>query len=299
MPSRTRIVRLVAAVVALGVLGCAVLATRSARRAMAGCHPPHKAIRADDRARARAAATSLEEVSFRTTDDLTLRGWWVPSKNGAAVVFVHGWFDNRAHWLPDLLALAERGFGVLAYDSRGSGESDGDLTTAGDREQRDVTAAIDFVTARPGIVPTRIGLVGFSFGSSAVALTAAKDARPRAILLEATWTSLEDEMRYKNRKWGPVTQEAALWGLRHEGLDLGNVRPIDHMREIRPRPLLLVIGALDDDTPVPIMEKVLAAAGAPTELWIVPGAHHGDYAEAAPNEYLPHVVSFFEGALLR
>src|SRR5690242_11308890 len=37
-----------------------------------------------------------EDVSFRSTDGLRLTGWYVPSRNGAAVVLVHGGGGTRA-----------------------------------------------------------------------------------------------------------------------------------------------------------------------------------------------------------
>jgi len=268
---------------------------------MASCHPPHKPIAAEERAAALAALPALEDVSFRASDGLTLRGWFAPGtgKSRAAVILVHGGYANRVHWMPDLRALTAHGYGVLAYDSRGSGESDGDLVTAGDRERKDVTAALDFVAARPDVDPARIGLVGLSYGASAVLLTATKDPRARAVVLEAVWSSLEDEIMSKSGRFPLLTGGAAVWGMRHEGVDVDAVRPIDHIAELAPRKLLVVTGAADTDTPVAVMERVFAAAAAPKELWIVPGAGHGAYAEVAPDEYARRLVAFFDDALVR
>ena len=41
------------------------------------------------------------------------------------------------------------------------------------------------------------------------------------------------------------------------------------------------------------------AAGEPRELWIVPGAGHGEYFTAAPADWRAHVVGFYERTLLR
>lgn len=295
--ARARLSRAGLLAAALALALCAAVAVRSAWLARASCHPAKKPLRAEERAAARAALPGLEEVSFATRDGLALRGWWVPSRQGAAVVLVHGGYDNRAHWLPELRLLAARGYGVLAYDSRGSGESGGELVTAGDREQADVAAALDFVCARPGVDRARIGLVGFSFGSSAAALQAARDPRVRALALESTWTSFEDETRAKRGRWGPLSSLPALWALRREGIDLANLRPVDHLAELSPRPLLLIAGADDDDTPVPVMQRLFAAAREPKELWVVPHARHGDVAAAAPAEYERRLLAFFDGAL--
>jgi uncharacterized protein len=296
---RRRASRLALLALALAVAACGAQAVRSARRAIASCHPAHKPIDPAARAAVRAAIPALEEVSFRTGDGLTLRGWYAPGTHRAAVILVHGGYDNRAHWVPELRTLAARGYGVLAYDSRASGESDGDLLSAGDRERGDVAAALDFVTARADVDPRRVGVVGFSYGSSAVLLTAAKDARARAVVLEATWTSLEDEIMTGSGRFPLLTGGAALWAMRHEGVDVDAVRPIDHVAELAPRPLLVITGSADTDTPVAVMQRVFRAAAAPKELWIVDGADHGEYAAVAPDEYARRLVAFFDAALLR
>jgi hypothetical protein len=67
-----------------------------------------------------------EDVSFETSDGLTIRGWYAPSRNGAAIVLVHGSGSNRLGPRKHARLLAEHGYGVLLYDARGLGESDGD-----------------------------------------------------------------------------------------------------------------------------------------------------------------------------
>jgi dipeptidyl aminopeptidase/acylaminoacyl peptidase len=239
----------------------------------------------------------MEEVAFRTSDGLTLRGWYAPSRNGAAVILVHGGAGNRASLLTEAQHLAARGFGVLTFDRRANGESDGETTTWGVQEPRDVAAALDFVSARADVDAARIGVVGFSIGASAVAMQASRDRRAAAVLLLAVWPSLEEEVRYKARRFGPLSALPALWAFRHAGLDVDEVRPVPALAAVAPRPLMLVGGTEDADTPPAIMERVHAAAAGST-LWIVPGAHHGDYAKASPEEYPRRFVAFFESALV-
>jgi fermentation-respiration switch protein FrsA (DUF1100 family) len=85
--------------------------------------------------------------------------------------------------------------------------------------------------------------------------------------------------------------------LRRNGVDLGNVRPIDHIGEIAPRPLLMITGTRDDDTPVAVMQRLFAAARAPKDLWIVEGAVHGNYLATAPAEYERRVITFLDRSL--
>lgn len=239
----------------------------------------------------------LEDVALRAADGLTLRGWFAPGARDAVVIFVHGGGGNRLQLLPEARIFARHGYGILVYDSRAHGESEGELVSWGDHEELDVRAALDYVTARTTTRPPRVVLLGFSMGSSAVVLAAADDPRANAVVLYATWTSLEDEMKRNSGKYGPLSWGPALYVLRRAGVDVGRVAPLQRIAAIAPRPLLMVAGDEDDDTPLSVMQRLFAAAGPPKELWVVPGAGHGGYLRAGPEAYEAHVVGFVDRAL--
>jgi dipeptidyl aminopeptidase/acylaminoacyl peptidase len=281
---------------ALALVGAAmaVIAFRADGRARQMAHPPREHVTPEEDARARQELPGRQDVTLRTSDSLTLRGWFAPGTRRAAVVLVHGWGGNRAQLLPEAGLLARHGYGILVYDSRASGESEGDLVSWGDGERRDVTAAVDFVSSRAEIDPGRIGALGFSLGSSSLALEAAGDPRVRAVVLQATWSSMQEEVAEKAGRFGPLSTGPALLRLRYEGIDVNAVRPIDRVAEIAPRPLLLIAGETDADTPVAVMQRVFAAARDPKELWIEPDATHGSYVRTAPEEYERRVTGFFD-----
>jgi len=52
---------------------------------------------------------TYEDVSFKTRDGLTLRGWYIPSKNKAAVLVAHGIGGNRASPPAQVAALGRHG----------------------------------------------------------------------------------------------------------------------------------------------------------------------------------------------
>jgi len=58
--------------------------------------------------------------------------------------------------------LARHGYGVLLFDRRGEGASDGEPHTYGWGGDRDVKAAIAFLQDRPEVDPDRIGGIGLS-----------------------------------------------------------------------------------------------------------------------------------------
>jgi fermentation-respiration switch protein FrsA (DUF1100 family) len=280
------------------LLGASIIAGHRLVASQALVHPVRREhVPPEAMARLRGACPSAEAIALTTADGLTLRGWFVPGSRRATVVFVHGGGGSRLQLLPEALVLHRRGYGVLVYDSRASGESDGDLVSWGDKERLDVRAAIDFLVRRPEVDPTRIGLVGFSIGASTAALEAANDPRVHALVLYATWSSLEDEIKTNESKYGALSWGPALFEMRREGVDVGAVRPIDVMARIAPRELLMIAGDQDTNTPVAVMQKVFAAARPPKELWVEHGAGHGGYPAADPKEYEARVGGFFDRAL--
>lgn len=95
------------------------------------------------KARAPVAAADLgrphEEIDLRTSDGLRLSGWYVPSRNGAAVIV----FPGRTGPVDHARMLARNGYGVLMLDRRGEGESEGDYSARGWGGEPDLRAALD------------------------------------------------------------------------------------------------------------------------------------------------------------
>jgi pimeloyl-ACP methyl ester carboxylesterase len=281
--------------VTLLALGSAAIAFRFARSGYAYCHPKRTAVTPEEQAAARAAFPALEEVSFTAPDKVRLYGWFIPPSNGLVVVMTHGLWGNRAYFLPEAEVFVRHGYGALIYDSRAHGTSEGSVATWGDRETGDVMAAVTLASGRPGV--SRVVLLGFSVGALAVAHAAAEDPRVRAVILYATWTSLRDEIQHK--AGGPLQGQLELLGFRWSGVRVDAVHPIDVVARIAPRPLLMIAGQQDPDTPPSVMERVFAAAREPKEIWRQTGVGHGGYLQAAPAEYESRVIGFLDRAFGR
>ncbi|HEY1417862.1 MAG TPA: alpha/beta fold hydrolase, partial [Myxococcaceae bacterium] len=226
------------------------------------------------------------------------RGWFAQGSRASAVVLVHGLGANRTELLPEAALLLRRGHSVLVYDSRASGESEGSLATWGDRERRDVAAALRWVRGRPGIDPARVGLYGFSVGASTVALAAAADPTVRAVGLGPVWPSLDAELRHRFPLTHARSGLVAALVFRLSGVDVGAVRPREAVRRIAPRPILFLSGALDVDTP-PAIDDALADEVPNSVRVHVPRAGHGGFFQADPTGLDAALGEFFDRALSR
>jgi pimeloyl-ACP methyl ester carboxylesterase len=226
-----------------------------------------------------------------------MAAWYMASRNGAAVVLVHGSLGDRSNLWPEARVLAAAGFGVLLIDLPGHGESAGSVDWgAGGRSA--LAAAITALQAQPSVDPQRIGALGFSMGAMLVAQVAASDQRLRAVLLAGGFSDARRQTLFEYCRWGPITGWPGIWAYRAAGFDDRDQRPVDVIAKVAPRALLIVHGTEDPLVPPAMATELHEAAGPGSELWFVPGAGHGDYVKAAPGLWPARLRDFFLHALV-
>ncbi len=235
-------------------------------------------------------------VTFETSDGVTLRGWYAESANGSGVVVVPGAGSSRESALTQAQVIADAGYGVLVYDPRGHGASEGtamDLGWAGDL---DVRAAVDELSTRPGI--ESIGALGLSMGGEQVIGAAAADPRIEAVVAEGATNRVAGDLVWLSSQYGTRgTFQVILERAKHaitRGLTPYPAPPPlrDSLRSIAPRPVLLITaGARDDEG----FAAQYNAAGLPSvTVWDVPDAAHIAGLRTDPDAWTEQVVGFFD-----
>jgi uncharacterized protein len=241
---------------------------------------------------------AYEEVSFTTSDGLELRGWYIPSKNRAAVIA----FPGRSGPQRPARMLARHGYGVLLFDRRGEGESEGDPNILGWKGERDVRAAVEFLRRRPDVDPQRIGGIGLSVGGEMMMEAAAESEGLAALVSEgAGIRSIRESLAI------PGTRKRIEAALAHAivtpavALFANSTPPAsleDLAGQIAPTPFFLIYAVPGQGGEAELSETYFEAAREPKEIWLVPGAGHTGGIEAQPAEYERRVVGFFDDALL-
>jgi dipeptidyl aminopeptidase/acylaminoacyl peptidase len=234
----------------------------------------------------------FEDVTFQTPDGVTVRGWYVPSSNGAVIVLVPGLGGARDGMLGDAAILARHGYGLLMYDARQCNVP-GAKGTLGYVETNELLGAVEYLSRRDAML--LIGALGFSEGGTVVIRGAARDERIRAVVAEGGFHDLAQHVWHGNqvswvRQW--VEWQVLMFYRLDTGIDPTQVSPVTDIRRISPRPVLLIYGEHEAERGGAGL--LFDAARDPKQVWIVPGAGHGGYIGAAPQEYERRVVTFFD-----
>jgi uncharacterized protein len=235
-----------------------------------------------------------EDVSFTTSDGLKLRGWYVPSTNGAAVIA----FPGRTGPQRQTRMLVRHGYGVLLFDRRGEGESDGDPNAFGWAMDKDLKAAAAFLQHRPDVDRDRIGGIGLSVGGEMMLQTAAETDAIKAVVSEGAGSRSIREVVEK-RAWLDVPTYSVLTA----GTALfSNHAPPQNLKQlvsrIAPRSVFFIYSTHGTGGEEKLLNpKYYAAAGEPKAIWEIPESSHVGGIKARPKEYERRVIGFFDRAL--
>jgi len=105
---------------------------------------------------------TYHDVAFRAAEGVQLSAWYIPPRNGAALVVLPGSGSTRTAVLGQAAVLARHGYGALLVDTRGHGLSGGHTMDFGWWRDRDITAAVSFLDWQPGVQAGKIAVLGES-----------------------------------------------------------------------------------------------------------------------------------------
>jgi predicted alpha/beta hydrolase len=239
-------------------------------------------------------SAAYRDVTFRTTDGLKLAGWYRPSTNGASIIVAHGGGSDRRGAVAHASMLARHGYGVLLYDARGRGESEGDPNSYAWGWEKDANGAVAFLKRQPDV--RRIGGLGLSSGADTLVDVAATNPDLRATIGDGTaLRTFEDAKRLGK---GTVVEGAAGWVM-FKAVEVlsGQAPPValeDRIARIT-SPLLLISSGRDAEYEFNAL--YMKSAQPTTQHWNMPDGHHTRGLREYPAEYERRVVEFFAQSL--
>lgn len=236
-----------------------------------------------------------EPVSFSSSDGVKLKGWFIPGSHPEAptVIVCHGYPFDKGNIL-DLALCLYPDYNLFLFDFRAMGESEGSYFTAGWKEVSDLEGAVVYLQGRG---ETQIGAMGFSLGAAVIIL--ANNSDIKGLVADSSFSDLNALINVIFRNLGPfkwsLVKLTKLWVRLFMGMDTGQVSPLRTMAFL-PSPILLIHGTEDREIPVDHSRQLYQAAVSTdkdAELWLVPGADHGQAYYMDSEEYSRRVKAFF------
>jgi dienelactone hydrolase len=242
------------------------------------------------------------DVEFRAADGVRLSGWYIPSRNRAAVVLLHGSGSTRSNVLDHAGVLARHGFGVLLYDARGHGRSAGRAMDFGWYGDDDVAGAITFLRHQPDVDHHRLAAIGMSMGGEEAIGAAARIRDIRAVVAEGATNRVAGDKAWMSSTYGArgaLTE--GLETLTYAFADLLTTAqpPItlrDAVRAAAPRPILLIAAG---DVPDESHAARYVQRGSPhtVDVWVAPHTNHTHALASHPKAWETKVTTFLDQAL--
>lgn len=201
----------------------------------------------------------LDPFDYATQDGLTLRSWYrAPAPGRPVIVYFPGRIGDLVKKPSHLFDLAEDGYGLLLAGYRGYGGNPGRPSEA--HLYRDAAGLIAKLAVED-MAPDGTILYGYSMGTG-IASYAAAQSRPRALILEAPFTTFADAVRQQAGR-------APVWLVRTQFDTRSRISEIDV-------PILLLAGGQDGITPASFAEKLAALNEKFASLHIFKEAGHDD-----------------------
>ncbi len=269
-----------------------------------------------------------KEITFQSTDGLTLKGWLIlapvkarSDRKNKVIILTHAMPFNRHGFVaknqgfPPLfktdvdllqmaLALNREGYPVLMFDLRNHGESDRGITGNGLTEYQDILGAVRFIESAPVFEKPQIGFVSFCMGaaSTMVALSKGKDQIEHVRFLVAiqpvsSKVFFRSYLRHEYTEFSlfliPIVEKLAMW---RGGFSFDAMSPLTYAKNIH-IPVLYIQAKDDSWTELSDIESFYEASAGPKELWIIEGINKRfdtyNYVGEHPERILEFIQKYF------
>jgi predicted acyl esterase len=179
---------------AIGMVSAALLAGPAVGAA------PAAASAAEPLVQARSAAPDVRFVDIAGDGGTVLKAnvvtpaGWDDGRAYPVIVLPTSWAMPQIEYIAQARKLADSGYVVVSYNSRGFWQSGGEIEVAGPPDIADASKVIDWALANTPAAPDRVGMAGVSYGAGISLLAAAHDQRIKAVAALSGWADLIDSI---------------------------------------------------------------------------------------------------------
>ncbi|RXS87844.1 acyl esterase [Streptomyces sp. TM32] len=106
------------------------------------------------------------------------------------IVLPTSWATPQIEYMAQAKKLADKGYVVVGYNTRGFWQSGGEIDTAGPKDVADASKVIDWTLAHTPADPRKVGMAGVSYGAGISLLASASDKRIKVVAALSGWADL-------------------------------------------------------------------------------------------------------------
>lgn len=269
-----------------------------------------------------------EDISFKTADDLTIRGWFIPGKNDTIAIMVHpmnfskygystahqGTFkitDIEVEFMNTAKSLNAAGHNVITFDLRNHGESDDSkdrIFGLGVFEYQDVLGALDYIGAHDQLKQKQIFFVAFCTGANATIIAMNKEPEKfanvkcmAAIQPISTGVFVNSFIRDMYKPFTGMIPAIEKKCVEKGGLPWEKLSPIEYVSNII-LPVLYVQAQNDAWTDINEVKTLYEKTPEPKELLLLTGDMHRfdtyNYFGHQPDKLLTFVNSYVTASVI-
>lgn len=248
---------------------------------------------------------NYKDIEFKSTDDLTLKGWLFENNSEELVIMVPGLTQNRINTSYYAMSigkdLVDQGYNLLMYDPRATGLSEGNRVSYGKFEVADIIGVVKFAKEY-GFKPERTAILGDSTGAISTLMAVGQLNEISALIIDTATTNYKPFIIHRlwEEKKIPTFFAPGIFLFTDTifGLNIGAVKPIEKLSLVPDRRFLYLHAELDEIFPSTEGRKLLDASNSNSKLVVFPNAKHIETYKSDPSLYRKEVFSFLESELV-
>ncbi len=224
-----------------------------------------------------------EEVNITSDDGLNLVGYYLPAvvPSGKTAILAHGYSAQGTYMGSYAKIYYDMGYNVLLPDDRGHGKSDGNYIGFGWADRKDYIKWINYIIDSVGR-DSQIILHGVSMGGATVLMTSGENIpdNVKAIVSDCAYTSVWDELEYQIKRMYnlpafPILNTTSFLSKIKAGYSFEEASALKQVKSSK-TPTLFIHGDADKFVPFNMVNELYQACSSEKDIFIVPGAGHGD-----------------------
>ncbi|MDB0438658.1 alpha/beta hydrolase [Clostridioides difficile] len=249
-----------------------------------------------------------DELMIQSSNNYKLESLFINSniKTKNTIIIVHGIGSNYYEMLKIAYGYLDKGYNVLIYNQRNTGNSGGDNYTFGLYERYDLDSIVKFVKNK--FPDGKLGIHGFSMGGGTAAMHTAINSENKEVdfyILDSPYSEMKDAIRMgilekhiPNILVNYVVTCGDLYNKFKSGFWYSDVEPYKAIEKSNV-PILFIHGTKDTVCNYQNSQKMYdLVKHNKKELWIIEGVEHVSGYDSDSRAYFNRIFKFIDSSII-